>query len=573
MESTIDIVKIVEKSPLNRFGDNVDYQSSLIDKLRKNFSTDEEHLFLASFYCYLNYDKNAFLIDLEQVWEWIGFSRIDPAVRLLKNQFTEGKDYKILLHCSVEQKGRGGHNAENIFLTVNCFKKLCLKARTNKADQIHDYYIKLEETLYEFLEENNKILADKLKIKDEQIKIALTDKEQTLITNFNQKPIIYIGSVEDKPITGNTNFKRKFGFTNDIKQRLYNHKREIGNHFTFELIYETIYNREVEKEIKKIFEERIQEETINDKKQTEIIHFDDKFTIKEFDKEIKDIIDKIQNKELDKVKEENSYLKRKINQMDTQFGNKRFIAKNILTNEEIEFKSYAKAYDIAGLSAHSVRDNYIGKPRQARGFIFYEKGENHWEVPENFKFDPTEKPSTHNVMCKSIHHETKEVTYYNSIKEAAQIIGLFDDNDTQTQKSTKTRILGWNIDNGKSGNPIISKYRWYRLESCGFMVKPNGTREYIEKVTNEDNKLMDKSKIKELFKFTNDENDKLRNVDIDAILKKYNASVTCKILRKDLEKWGAVHCGKKITVPGSRRQGIGYCRIAFSNKEDLKLIK
>lgn len=34
-------------------------------------------------------------------------------------------------------------------LKVNTFKKFCLKAGTKKADEIHDYYLKLEETLHD----------------------------------------------------------------------------------------------------------------------------------------------------------------------------------------------------------------------------------------------------------------------------------------------------------------------------------------------------------------------------------------------------------------------------------------
>ena len=33
-------------------------------------------------------------------------------------------------------------------LNVGTFKKFCLKAGTKKADEIHDYYIRLEQTLH-----------------------------------------------------------------------------------------------------------------------------------------------------------------------------------------------------------------------------------------------------------------------------------------------------------------------------------------------------------------------------------------------------------------------------------------
>ena len=48
-----------------------------------------------------------------------------------------------------DDKTHGGHNKETFMLNVETFKKFCLKAGTKKADEIHDYYIKLEELLQE----------------------------------------------------------------------------------------------------------------------------------------------------------------------------------------------------------------------------------------------------------------------------------------------------------------------------------------------------------------------------------------------------------------------------------------
>lgn len=210
---TLDIIQIVENSPLTRFGDNVDYSSKLVDKLRDKFSTEEEQLFLASFYCYLNYDKHDFLIDLNQIWKWIGFSRMEEAKRLLKKHFTDGSDYKVLLRRSAEQKGRGGHNAENTFLTVNCFKRLCLKARTDKADQIHNYYIRLEEIYQEILEE------DVVKLRDQFIDENNLEQKNIDITKYSKKPVLYILKIGEDLY--------KYGYTEDIETRLTTHRNKI----------------------------------------------------------------------------------------------------------------------------------------------------------------------------------------------------------------------------------------------------------------------------------------------------------------------------------------------------------
>ena len=75
MATALDIVKLIEKNPITRLSKN--YQNNLINKIKSKFSEGQQQLFVASFFCYLNYNsKNEFIIDL---------------------------DYKILLHRLVKQ--------------------------------------------------------------------------------------------------------------------------------------------------------------------------------------------------------------------------------------------------------------------------------------------------------------------------------------------------------------------------------------------------------------------------------------------------------------------------------------
>ena len=167
--SKLDIIKLIEKNPLTRLNQN--YQNKLINKIKNNFLENQQQLFVASFYCYLNHNtKNDFIIDLDNVWKWVGFSRKDHAKTLFKKIFTDGIDYKILLLQSRNQDLHGGHNKEQILMTINTFKKFCLKAATKKSDEIHDYYIKLEELLQETINEESQELKLQLENKNEEIK-------------------------------------------------------------------------------------------------------------------------------------------------------------------------------------------------------------------------------------------------------------------------------------------------------------------------------------------------------------------------------------------------------------------
>ena len=62
----------------------------------------------------------------------MGFSRIDPCKRVLEKHFTQKIDYKIVFHQFVENPNThinvGGRPKEKILMTINTFKKLCLKS-------------------------------------------------------------------------------------------------------------------------------------------------------------------------------------------------------------------------------------------------------------------------------------------------------------------------------------------------------------------------------------------------------------------------------------------------------------
>jgi phage anti-repressor protein len=175
---SIDIVNLIESNPITKLNGN--YQSKLVEKVQKTFNNYEQQMFLASFYCYLNHDnQNDFVIDLDNVWEWLGFSQKIKAKQMLEKNFTINKDYKLLLCQQVKQPTttKGGHNKETFMLNIETFKKYCLKAGTKKADEIHDYYIKLENVLQEFLvEESNELKLQLENAKNEIIQLEEAHK-------------------------------------------------------------------------------------------------------------------------------------------------------------------------------------------------------------------------------------------------------------------------------------------------------------------------------------------------------------------------------------------------------------
>ena len=204
---SIDIVDLIESNPITKLNGN--YQSKLVEKVKNNFTNYEQQLFLSSFYCYLKYDtKNDFVINLDNIWHWLEFSSKFTAKRLLEKHFKIENDYKILLCQPANQENitHGGHNKEIFMLNTNTFKKFCLKAGTKKADEVHDYFIKLENIMFEIAKEECEELKQQLQqivtIKNKETEEKLVkqkelDKEKFLLKEYdNAGNMIYLIKVK-----------------------------------------------------------------------------------------------------------------------------------------------------------------------------------------------------------------------------------------------------------------------------------------------------------------------------------------------------------------------------------------
>jgi hypothetical protein len=78
----------------------------ILCKIKQDFTENQKNLFIASFYCYLNYDQiKDFVIDLRNVWNWLGFSRIEHCKVVLLKHFMKDLDYII---CSYTEEAKPG---------------------------------------------------------------------------------------------------------------------------------------------------------------------------------------------------------------------------------------------------------------------------------------------------------------------------------------------------------------------------------------------------------------------------------------------------------------------------------
>ena len=325
--STLNIVELIEKNPITKLSQT--YNNFLLEKIQENFSTFEQQLFVSSFYCYLNYDKTTdFVIDLDDVWKWLGFTQKAHVKPMIESNFKLNVDYTISIpefkktktdqqsggsdeeqpsESTVPSKPKnGGQNKQTIKLTIRCFKLLCLKAQTKKAGEIHEYYMKMEETLHQVLDfqtcqlrkqlEQTNVQLEQTNAQLNQATITLTQEkkraiEQTLISQFPvNTQTIYFGTIDN---TNADNEKLiKFGQTNDLATRVADHHKKYNN-FILTAAFRVANRSEIENHIKDHPKIKRQIRTIEvaGKNKTEIIAYDStNFTINRLTKHIEDVI-------------------------------------------------------------------------------------------------------------------------------------------------------------------------------------------------------------------------------------------------------------------------------------------
>jgi hypothetical protein len=326
----IDIVKLIETNPITKLNGN--YQNKLIDKIKNKFTNYEQQLFLSSFYCYLKYDAYTdFVIDLDNVWVWLGFSQKVNAKILLEKNFNINVDYikSLLLQQKQCNHIKGGHNKEIFMLNIDTFKKFCLKACTKKADEIHNYFIKLESVMFEITREecnelklqleqielnNNKEMEEKL-LKQKEL-----EKEQFLLKEYATiGSIFYIIKVKTYE---NGTYVIKIG---ESRKGIIDRYKEHKNNFTECLLldcFKVDKSKDFESFIK--YNEYIRQEKITDlpnhSHETELFLIGQKVTYQNLIKIINDNIQKY-NYRVSELLTENELLKYKLGTQQNNINN------------------------------------------------------------------------------------------------------------------------------------------------------------------------------------------------------------------------------------------------------------
>jgi phage anti-repressor protein len=197
----------------------------------KKYSTISNQ-FIDDFFSLYNYKTNDtdLIINFDNLCKWLD-SRKDVLKKTLDKSYIKNIDYKIT-KIKKETKGRP---IEEIMITPDCMKRICMRSSTNKAEEVRTYFIKIEK------------LIDKYKqviIDDLNKKIGILENNQKPKLN-PKKGVIYVIRT-----TKTIDDLFKIGRSKKFITRLMSHNSIEADDVQILLLYETDNIEQVENCVK-----------------------------------------------------------------------------------------------------------------------------------------------------------------------------------------------------------------------------------------------------------------------------------------------------------------------------------
>jgi phage anti-repressor protein/predicted GIY-YIG superfamily endonuclease len=178
-----------------------------------------------------NYNK---IINIEKVSKWLNIQKHKLRETIIKS-YKNGIDYK-LEKKTIKTHIKGGQNKIMIYITPNCFKKICQLTKSKKGNQVREYFIQVESLLFKYKDYIINGMKDKIN------KLEKNQKPKT----YPKKGVIYIFQTPNSK----ENSLYKIGRTKDLKKRLQSHNSPLSHDLEVLFYYESENIIEIEKCIK-----------------------------------------------------------------------------------------------------------------------------------------------------------------------------------------------------------------------------------------------------------------------------------------------------------------------------------
>jgi len=215
------------------------YQLSLQDYLKKFSSINNK--FIDDFFSLYdeNTDDSDFVINFDISAQWLNI-RKDSLKRTLIDSYRKNIDYKI----SVSKNTNVGRPSETIYLTPDCFKRLCMLTKSSKGEEVRSYYIQLEKHIDKYKDNIINDLRNRVKVLERNMKPNEIPK--------NEGVIYVLKTSEDVSLKD----LYKIGSTEDFKSRLTTHHTSHADNVEVKHVYKTSDIKGVERCLKAVLKEK-----------------------------------------------------------------------------------------------------------------------------------------------------------------------------------------------------------------------------------------------------------------------------------------------------------------------------
>jgi phage anti-repressor protein len=398
--------------------------------LMDDFSSDEQQQFVKHFQMYLDHgtDDVKFVIDLDNVWEWMGFGKKGNAKSHLIKFYKQDTDFKVTILLPPQQKRvHGGQNKETIMMNVNTFKSMCMTANTERGKQTRLYYTKMETIFFKYMEQKHMNVIENITANAQRN--TELERQRILMQAYANKPCVYIlkicgliniGETNDLPQREpNASTIVKVGETDDIYTRLASLRQQYKNCVLLE-VFPCVGPHK--------FEQTLFKKPILDAHRvpgTELFQLSDKLTYDKLKKLIKNLTDF-------------SYVEEK----DTaDMVNKRYLAN--LSQERTQL-----LHMIATTQDEDTQKMY----QEMLVKLHKEISKEELQMQESNDTSPTTPASNRKVYKLDPNNLQTPVAVYNSLREAAR-------------STNNPNVHDYHLRDAFLNNKIVENFRWYMTHS------------------------------------------------------------------------------------------------------------
>jgi predicted GIY-YIG superfamily endonuclease len=157
------------------------------------------------------------VVNLDAVAKWLGV-RKGNLLATVRDGYVDGVDFQVSKVPNPNSSGKYGGNAyRRVLLTPDCFKRLCMRARGGKAEQVRTYFIQLEVLVIKYRRQMMEGMQQEIE-RLERAQASSTLRKKHDMSTQDPSGYLYVVRASEQ-----RDSVFKIGRTNDLQRRLREH--------------------------------------------------------------------------------------------------------------------------------------------------------------------------------------------------------------------------------------------------------------------------------------------------------------------------------------------------------------